>query len=486
MKPGVYEQNFGLKLGSPHQLQRNLLFHLVRQFNVAVAPFRTGLHDDRGGTGIHRFDAQPDVALVHFALQRAHDIGGVVRNEFRDDRSIVLDDMHRRLINLIHAARITSLDLVLHQRHPGFFCVGHGGETTRGNDGQSGTRRKNFCLHIGYNPIEKAARVKHDCIFARLDKHGKKCEFGNVSANKLEQLRAALRAHGSCLVAYSGGVDSVFLARVAHEVLGSRALAVIADSPSLPRRELQEALEIAEKFRFPVRVVRTAEFENPDYLSNPVNRCFFCKHELFGQLAPIARAEKFAVIAYGENASDNGDFRPGAQAAAEFQVRAPLKEVGLTKSEIRELSAQLGLPTADKPQMACLSSRIPYGESVTPEKLRMIEAAENVLRDLGFHDVRVRHHELRRANNPSPTAKALPATLNPQPSTSHLARIELGLTEIPRFLEDGVTTKAAKALKKIGYAHVTLDLQGYRRGSLNEKLDSRITDHERQNVKREA
>jgi uncharacterized protein len=307
-----------------------------------------------------------------------------------------------------------------------------------------------------------------------------------VSANKLEQLRAALRAHGSCLVAYSGGVDSVFLARVAHEVLGSRALAVIADSPSLPRRELQEALEIAEKFRFPVRVVRTAEFENPDYLSNPVNRCYFCKHELFGQLAPIARAEKFAVIAYGENASDNGDFRPGAQAAAEFQVRAPLKEVGLTKSEIRELSAQLGLPTADKPQMACLSSRIPYGESVTPEKLRMIEAAENVLRDLGFHDVRVRHHELRRANNPSPTAKALPATLNPQPSTSHLARIELGLTEIPRFLEDGVTTKAAKALKKIGYAHVTLDLQGYRRGSLNEKLDSRITDHERQNVKREA
>jgi uncharacterized protein len=298
-----------------------------------------------------------------------------------------------------------------------------------------------------------------------------------VSANKLEQLRTALRAHGSCLVAYSGGVDSVFLARVAHEVLGSRALAVIADSPSLPRRELQEALEIAEKFRFPVRVVQTAEFENPNYLSNPANRCYFCKHELFEQLAPIARAEKFAVIAYGENASDNGDFRPGAQAAAEFQVRAPLKEVGLTKSEIRELSARLGLPTADKPQMACLSSRIPYGEPVTPEKLRMIEAAEYVLRDLGFHDVRVRHHELRIANNQSPTAKALPSTLNctpnafgAQPSTSHLARIELGPTEIPRFLENGVTTKVAEALKKIGYAHVTLDLQGYRRGSVNEAL----------------
>jgi uncharacterized protein len=314
----------------------------------------------------------------------------------------------------------------------------------------------------------------------RLDKHVKKCEFGNVSANKLEQLRAALRAHGSCLVAYSGGVDSVFLARVAHDVLGDRALAVIADSPSLPRRELQEALAIAATFQFPVRAVRTAEFENPDYLANPANRCYFCKHELFEQLAPIARAEKFAVIAYGENASDNGDFRPGAQAAAEFQVRAPLKEAGLTKSEIRELSAQLGLPTADKPQMACLSSRIPYGEPVTPEKLRMIEAAENVLRDLGFHDVRVRHHELRMANNQSPTAKALPSTLNPQPSTSHLARIELGPAEIPRFLENSVMTKVAEALKKIGYAHVTLDLQGYRRGSLNEKLDSRITDYERQ------
>jgi uncharacterized protein len=299
-----------------------------------------------------------------------------------------------------------------------------------------------------------------------------------VSATKLEQLRAALRAHGSCLVAYSGGVDSVFLARVAHDVLGDRALAVIADSPSLPRRELQEALEIAGQFQFPVRVVQTAEFENPNYLSNPANRCYFCKHELFEQLAPIARAEKFAVIAYGENASDNGDFRPGAQAAAEFQVRAPLKEVGLTKSEIRELSAQLGLPTADKPQMACLSSRIPRGEPVTPEKLAMIEAAENVLRDLGFHDVRVRHHELRVASGEwRVTGKEPLDTRHPPAGRSlgegwspvtHLARIELGPTEIPRFWEDGVTTKVAGALKKIGYAHVTLDLQGYRRGSVNQ------------------
>jgi pyridinium-3,5-biscarboxylic acid mononucleotide sulfurtransferase len=289
--------------------------------------------------------------------------------------------------------------------------------------------------------------------------------------NKLEKLRALLKGYSSCLVAYSGGVDSVFLARVAHDVLGGRALAAIADSPSLPRRELQEALELAEKFHFPVRVVRTQEFANENYTSNPANRCYFCKHELFEELTPLARAENFAVIAYGENASDIGDFRPGAQAAAEFQVRAPLKEAGLTKAEIRELSAQLGLPTADKPQMACLSSRVPYGEGVTPEKLRMIEAAEYVLRDLGFRDVRVRHHELPNANRLLPgggaTEKAL--TANRQPATA-LARIELAPAEISALLGNGRLVTVAEELKKIGYAHVTLDLQGYRRGSVNEAL----------------
>ena len=268
-----------------------------------------------------------------------------------------------------------------------------------------------------------------------------------VSDSKLEQLRELIRSFGSCVVAYSGGVDSVFLARVARDVLGDKSLAVIADSASLPRRELAVALEIAEKFQIPVRVVKTDEFNTTEYLANPTNRCYFCKHELFTELEPLAKAEGFAVIAYGENASDVGDFRPGAQAAKEFQVRAPLKEVGMTKAEIRELSAQLGLPTADKPQMACLSSRIPYGEAVTPEKLRMIEEAEVVLRDLGFYDVRVRHHELKLLA---------------------LARIEVGPTEMAKLLADDVAGRVAAALKKIGYAHVTLDLQGYRRGSTNE------------------
>src|SRR5882724_9504165 len=332
-----------------------------------------------------------------------------------------------------------------------------------------------------------------------------------VNLKKLDQLRDLLRSYGSCLVAYSGGVDSVFLARVARDVLGDKSLAVIADSASLPRRELEEALEIASRFQIPVRVVRTEEFQNPNYTANPVNRCYFCKHELFTELEPIARDEKFAVIAYGENASDVGDFRPGAQAAKEFQVRAPLKEVGMTKAEIREYSAQLGLPTADKPQMACLSSRIPYGEVVTPEQLRMIEAAEYVLRDLGFHDVRVRHHELSvqgpmsnvqspgsagagtnsKFQVPSsklqvPGAKGQVSGVRDQVSgkddatvsgsdtshlalrTSALARIEVGTSELGRLLENGNSARVAEALKEIGYAHVTLDLQGYRRGSLNE------------------
>lgn len=263
---------------------------------------------------------------------------------------------------------------------------------------------------------------------------------------KLAQLRALIRSYESCVVAYSGGVDSALLALVAHQELGPRAIAAIADSPSLPRRELAEALALANDFHFPVHVVKTAEFQNEAYLANPVNRCYFCKHELFTELEVLAKTEGFNVLAYGENASDIGDHRPGAKAAGEFSVRAPLKEAGLTKAEIREASALLGLPTAEKPQMACLSSRIPYGEEVTPKKLLMIEAAENALRDQGFYDVRVRHHELKNGA---------------------LARIEVGPEELPRLVQNGAATAVIKACKDAGYQHVTVDLEGYRRGSLN-------------------
>jgi len=293
-----------------------------------------------------------------------------------------------------------------------------------------------------------------------------------VLSDKYEQLCQLLRGYESCLVAYSGGVDSVFLAFVANRVLGGRALAAIADSPSFPRRELQEALELGSRFGFPVRVIETQEFANPQYLANPNNRCYFCKHELFTHLTPLARSEKFAVVAYGENASDVGDHRPGAQAATEFQIRAPLKEAGLTKQEIRELSEQFGLPTADKPQMACLSSRVPYGEEVSVQKLAMIEAAENALRDLGFYDVRVRHHELRIgaiANGDTKIANGDTITGASRQPVIHLARIEIGPSEFPRLLQNEAPSRITAALKAAGYYHITLDLQGYRRGSTNEK-----------------
>jgi uncharacterized protein len=282
---------------------------------------------------------------------------------------------------------------------------------------------------------------------------------------KLEQLKSLLRECGRTLIAYSGGVDSALLARVAHDALGDDALAVIADSPSLPRRELEEALELSRQFGFPVRVIKTDEMADENYTSNPSNRCYFCKTELFDKLTELASVEGWQTIVYGENASDVGDVRPGAQAAAEFRVRAPLKEIGLTKAEIRELSAQLGLPTADKPQMACLSSRIPYGEPVTEEALRMIESAENILRGAGFYDVRVRHHRL--ANSKSETRDP---NVETRSAMRYLARIEVGPDELARFLDEALRDSITQALREIGYAHVTLDLQGYRRGGANKQL----------------
>ncbi|MSU43452.1 MAG: ATP-dependent sacrificial sulfur transferase LarE [Pedosphaera sp.] len=265
-----------------------------------------------------------------------------------------------------------------------------------------------------------------------------------MRVDKFDQLRSLLRSYGSCLVAYSGGVDSVLLAKVAHEELGPRMLAAIADSPSLPRRELAEAREMATRFGFPLEILNTSEFANPEYTANPANRCYFCKHELFTHLAPLARSRAMAVIAYGENASDIGDIRPGALAAEAFAVRAPLKEAGLTKADIRQFSAALGLPTADKPQMACLSSRIPYGEIVTPEKTGMIEQAEDVLRALGFYDVRVRHHQ-----------------------EGPRASVEVGPDELPRLREEETWQAVQASLQGIGYAQVIRDERGYRRGHLN-------------------
>ncbi len=256
-----------------------------------------------------------------------------------------------------------------------------------------------------------------------------------------------LASLGSVVVAYSGGVDSAYLAVMAARTLGTRALAVTADSSSYPERHRRIALDTARVFGLQHTVIRTGELERPDYRANPENRCYFCKHELYTQLSRIAAARR-AVIVDGNNADDRGDYRPGRQAAREFGVRSPLDEVDLTKAEIRELSRLAGLPAWNEPASACLSSRIPYHSEVTEEKLRMIERAEQAIAAMGFRVTRVRHlvdHDRGQAR----------------------ARVEIGRDELTRALEPGTSAAIVRELRDIGYLDVTIDPEGYRRGSLN-------------------
>jgi len=267
----------------------------------------------------------------------------------------------------------------------------------------------------------------------------------NSTADKARRLQEILASYKSVLVAFSGGVDSAYLAIAAAATLGPRALAVTADSPSYPDTHRRLALSIVSDFGFAHEVIRTAELERPEYRANPANRCYYCKDELYTQLNALARERGLAVVVDGNNADDRGDYRPGRQAAREHGVRSPLDEADLTKDEIRALARDAGLDSWNEPASACLSSRIPYGHEVSDDVLRQIEQAEDILRELGFRVFRVRHHDA-------------------------VARLEIARSEMARALDPDVNARIVSALKALGYQYVSLDLQGYRLGSLNEAL----------------
>jgi pyridinium-3,5-biscarboxylic acid mononucleotide sulfurtransferase len=262
---------------------------------------------------------------------------------------------------------------------------------------------------------------------------------------KLEKLKKTLREMGTVLIAYSGGVDSSFLAVTAHEVLGQHSLAVFASSPVAPPMEKEAAGSLAHQFGLRFRIIESNEMDNPDFVANPPERCYYCKRELFSELKPIALAEGLKWVADGTNADDLSDYRPGRKASAEAGIRSPLLEVGLTKAEIRQLSRAQGLPTWDRPASPCLASRIPYGIPVTAETLNKIAQGEKYLHSLGLRQVRLRHH-------------------------GDIARIELDQPDMAKIIKTDIRQGVIEHFKALGYKYVTLDLTGYRTGSLNEVL----------------
>lgn len=269
--------------------------------------------------------------------------------------------------------------------------------------------------------------------------------MGAELQSKQEHLFQLLADMGKLLVAYSGGTDSAYLAWAAHRVLGAEALAVTADSASIPVSHKRDAVDFVKQFGIPHRFIETREFDNPEYTRNDSNRCFHCKDELFQRMNELGDELGVNTIAYGVNKDDTSDFRPGHRAAQKHAVRAPLLEAGLAKAEIRSLSRGAGLPTWDRPAAACLSSRIPYGTTVTPENVKLVERGEEALKELGFRVYRVRYH-------------------------GELARIEIGKDEMERALRMEMAETLSAIFRDLGFQYVTLDLSGYRQGSLNEVL----------------